>query len=121
MNELKKERKTIATMIGMFCTAHHGTSGAQLCVTCKELRDYAEGRLDRCPFGENKGACSKCKIHCYKPEMRKRVTEVMRYAGPRMITRHPLLAIDHLLKTVRSQKAGDRSFSHKGTKSRRKE
>ena len=121
MNELKKERKTIAIMIEMFCFAHHGTSGGQLCATCMNLQDYAEERLDRCPFGENKGACSKCKIHCYKPEMRKRVTEVMRYAGPKMIARHPLLAVDHLLKTVRSQKAGDRSFSHKGTKSRRKE
>jgi hypothetical protein len=37
-----------------------------------------------------------------------------------MMTRHPLLAIGHLLKSVRSQKAGDRSFSHKGTKSRRR-
>ncbi len=108
MNDLKKERKTIAIMIGMFCSAHHGTSTGQLCAACKELRDYAEERLDRCPFGENKGACSKCKIHCYKPEMRKRVTEVMRYAGPKMIARHPLLAIDHLLKTVRSQKTTDR-------------
>jgi hypothetical protein len=108
MNELKKERKTIAVMIRMFCGAHHGTSGDQLCAACEELQDYAEERLNRCPFSENKGACSKCKIHCYKPEMRKRVTEVMRYAGPKMIARHPLLAVDHLLKTVRSQKTTDR-------------
>jgi len=104
MNALKKERKTIGIMIRMFCEAHHGTGRESLCQTCKELRDYAEGRLDRCPFGESKGTCAKCRIHCYKPDMRKRVTEVMRYAGPRMMTRHPLLAIDHLLKTVRSQK-----------------
>ena len=108
MNDLKKERKTIAVMISMFCEAHHGTSGAQLCPACHELREYALKRLDKCPFGENKGACSKCRIHCYKPEMRKRVTEVMRYAGPRMLTKHPMLAIDHLLKTVRSQKTQDR-------------
>ena len=103
MNDLKKERKTIAVMISMFCEAHHGTSGGRLCPACHELKDYAEQRLDRCPFGENKGACSKCRVHCYKPEMRKKVTEVMRYAGPKMIAKYPLLAIDHLLKTMRKQ------------------
>jgi hypothetical protein len=29
--------------------------------------------------------------------MRKKIREVMRYAGPWMICRHPLLAIRHLL------------------------
>ena len=97
-NSLQKERKTIALMIQMFCGAHHGTGEHVLCPACEELLGYANERLTKCPFGENKGACSKCKIHCYKPDMRKRVTEVMRYSGPKMITRHPLLAIDHLLK-----------------------
>lgn len=111
MSNLQKERKTIAVMIRMFCSAHHGTTGEDLCPACEKLQDYAEERLDRCPFGENKGACSKCKIHCYKPDMRKRVTEVMGYAGPKMITKHPLLAIDHLLKVkgIKHTKANARN------------
>jgi hypothetical protein len=98
MNSLQKEQKTIGIMIQMFCGAHHGTEGPVLCPPCEELLTYAKERLRRCPFGENKGACAKCEIHCYKPEMRKRVTEVMRYCGPRMLRKHPLLAIAHLLK-----------------------
>jgi hypothetical protein len=98
MNRLKKEKKTIAIMIKIFCGAHHGSGDELLCPTCTELLDYAKVRLDKCPYGENKGACSKCKIHCYKPEMRKQITEVMRYSGPKMVTKHPLLAIDHLLR-----------------------
>ncbi len=98
MSSLQREQKTIAAMIRIFCDAHHRTDGQVLCPACEELLTYAKERLKRCPFGEDKGACSKCRIHCYKPEMRKRVTEVMRYSGPKMITRHPLLAIDHLLK-----------------------
>ena len=31
------------------------------------------------------------------PQMRERIRAVMRYAGPRMITRHPVAAVRHLL------------------------
>ena len=99
MKKLTKEKKTIAIMIQIFCNAHHGTGRNLLCPACTELLDYANERLDKCPYGEKKGACSKCKIHCYKPDMRKNITEVMRFSGPKMATKHPLLAIDHLLKT----------------------
>jgi hypothetical protein len=98
MNRLEKEQKTISIMIRIFCRAHHGTDKELLCPACTDLLDYAKERLRRCPYVEDKGACSKCKIHCYKPDMRKQTTEVMRYSGPKMIKRHPLLAIDHLLK-----------------------
>lgn len=96
--KLQKERKTIAAMLRIYCSAHHGSSDNTLCSICENLFDYAQQRLDKCPFGESKGACSKCRIHCYKPDMRKQVTEVMRYSGPKMLKKHPLLAIDHLLK-----------------------
>lgn len=99
---LDKEKKTISAMIGIFCRDHHKTAGKFLCPDCSELMQYAEKRLDKCPFGETKGACSKCEIHCYKPNMRKYVTEVMRYSGPKMLRKHPLLAIDHLLKLKRT-------------------
>jgi hypothetical protein len=98
MKRLEKEKKTIAIMTRIFCAAHHGTDRKLLCPACTELLDYAKERLNKCPYGEKKGACSKCKIHCYKPGMRKQITEVMRYSGPKMVTKHPLLAIDHLLK-----------------------
>ena len=98
MNRIEKGKKTVGVMIHIFCDAHHGTSGKFLCPACTELLDYAGERLNKCPYGENKGACSKCKIHCYRPDMRKQITEVMRYSGPKMLKKHPLLAIDHLLR-----------------------
>jgi hypothetical protein len=36
-------------------------------------------------------------VHCYKPAMREQIRVVMRYSGPRMAQRHPLLAAAHLL------------------------
>jgi hypothetical protein len=98
MKKLAKEHKTITAMIRIFCGAHHGTSNKCLCPECAGLLEYAKERLEKCPFGEDKGACSNCEIHCYKPDMRKQVTEVMRYSGPKMLKKHPLLAINHLLK-----------------------
>jgi len=93
---VKRERKTIATMIAIFCRDHHGEHYG-LCPSCAALHAYAEQRLDKCPFGETKPTCAKCPIHCYKPECREQVLQVMRYAGPRMLLRRPILAIRHLL------------------------
>ncbi|MHC4475981.1 MAG: nitrous oxide-stimulated promoter family protein [Planctomycetota bacterium] len=95
---LVREKKTIAVMIQIYCDGHHGGEKGKLCADCAGLLDYARQRLDKCPFGPDKGPCSKCHIHCYKPEMRQRVREVMRYAGPRMLKKHPILALDHLVK-----------------------
>ena len=46
-------------------------------------------------FGPDKPVCSKCPVHCYRPELRERIRGVMRYAGPRMLYRHPVLALRH--------------------------
>ena len=97
---LRCELQTMAAMIGCYCRGHHGTGG-ELCADCRGLLDYATGRLQRCPFGETKPTCAKCPIHCYQPQMRERVKAVMRYAGPRMIWRHPILAVRHWLDAYR--------------------
>lgn len=94
-SRIRRERTTVRAMVVMFCRHHHG--GPKLCDQCAELADYADRKLDRCPYGGEKPACTKCPIHCYRPEPRDRMREVMRFAGPRMIWRHPYLAIRHML------------------------
>ena len=91
----KTEVRTIAAMVRMYCRHHHGAP--QPCPECAELLAYATRRLERCVFGDAKPACAKCVVHCYKADMRERVRVVMRWAGPRMLTRHPVLAVKHLL------------------------
>lgn len=83
-------------MLHIYCRAHHGTRG-RLCADCEELLSYADKRLTRCPFQQDKTTCGNCTVHCYNPHMRQRIREVMRYAGPRMVFHHPVLAIRHLL------------------------
>jgi hypothetical protein len=82
-------------MIRLFCRDQHGRQ-KDLCPDCQELLTYAVKRLERCPFQAQKPACSRCAIHCYVPQMQKNITAVMGYAGPRMLGRHPLLALRHL-------------------------
>lgn len=85
----------------MYCRDRHSSN--DLCAECHDLETYALDRLCHCPFGEGKTVCSLCPVHCYKPVMRQRVREVMRYAGPRMMTRHPLMAAFHLLDKRRKK------------------
>jgi len=91
-----REEKTVAAMIALYCRDHHAMADG-LCAECDALLEYARERLRHCPYQERKSTCAKCPIHCYKPAMRERVRLVMRYAGPRMLLRHPFLAILHLI------------------------
>jgi hypothetical protein len=99
---IDREKRTVRAMMAIYCRDHHGRT-AELCGECAELLAYALERLERCPFGEGKTACVDCEIHCYKPAMREKVRGVMRYAGPRMLLRHPMLALHHLLDGRRKQ------------------
>ena len=88
-------------MVGIYCADHHGAADDNLCDECGEFLDYAYRRLEKCPYGEDKPTCSNCPIHCYKPARREQVKRIMRYAGPRMLLRHPWLAITHQLDGLR--------------------
>ena len=92
-----REQKTIGAMVRMFCRAHHRASGTALCAECAALFDYASRRLDRCVFGNAKPTCANRVVHCYSADMRERVRSVMRWAGPPMLMRHPVLALFHKL------------------------
>lgn len=95
VGELATEFKTVSAMMEIYCKKHHGVKSG-LCADCKELLLYAETKLDRCPYGQDKPTCNKCPIHCYKPEPKEQMRQVMIYAGPRMLLNHPILAIRHL-------------------------
>lgn len=101
---IRREQRTIRAMIGIYCRDHHAP-GPSPCEQCAELMHYAIQRLDVCPFQEQKPACNHCRVHCYSAAMRDRVKTVMRYAGPRMLLRHPWLALMHLIDARRKAPA----------------
>jgi len=106
---MTRESNTIAVMFALYCRNRHASNG--LCSECVELLGYARERLEKCPFQEGKTTCAKCVVHCYRPVMREKIRVVMRYSGPRMIYRHPILAIFHLVDGLRKEPV----HRHKGS------
>ena len=98
-SHLGREARTVQIMVRLYCHQQHGTSQA-LCGDCTALVAYANKRLAKCPFQANKPTCAKCTVHCYRADMRERMRAVMRYAGPRMLLHHPLLALHHLMDSL---------------------
>lgn len=95
--KVEREKQIVRDMILLYCRHNHGSK--TLCDECKTLADYADSRTDHCPYILNKSFCSECATHCYKPQMREKIRQVMRYSGPLIILYHPLAALRHLYYT----------------------
>lgn len=82
---IEKDAKVLKTFIKTYCRQKHLKNGAAagasgLCPACHDILAYALKRNDKCPL-DPKPRCKKCEVHCYKPEMRQRIKEVMKYSG----------------------------------------
>ena len=98
----EREKEVVSLMISLYCRKNHGSK--TLCPACAELERYARTRSDRCPFMETKTFCANCKVHCYKPDMREKIREVMRFSGPRMLLYHPVMAIRHRIESRKEKR-----------------
>jgi hypothetical protein len=101
LSRIQREKSTIIKMIDLYCHNVHG--GESTCLDCQALSEYAQIRLQKCPFQEGKTTCAKCPVHCYKADRREEIRKVMRYAGPRMLLRYPIQSIFHLLDGLRKR------------------
>jgi hypothetical protein len=111
LKKWEKEKQLIPVMIKKYCRGMHKLKRreqkikrGELCEECKALTEYALFRLEKCPFKVNKGFCSFCKVHCYKPEYREEIKKVMKYSGPRMIFSHPIFALSHVVQMIKFKK-----------------
>lgn len=104
----EREREVVTQMVAVYCRGNHGGRAgkkrAELCPECAALTEYAAARIGRCPFMATKTFCSQCRVHCYAPAQRQAIKDVMRYAGPRMLLRHPVMTIHHGIDTMRAKR-----------------
>lgn len=99
------EALVMGKMVALYCKKNH--HHACLCPDCQVLYEYALARMEKCPRKAEKTFCSSCPVHCYKPEMRHKIRQVMRYAGPRMLIYAPGLALSHVWDTIRHGRKKD--------------
>ncbi len=88
---IKKDAKVLKKFIKIYCRENHIKLGitpeaGEMCKECFELLQYALKRDEKCPL-DPKPKCKNCKIHCYKPEMRLKIKEVMKFSGIHLIKR----------------------------------
>lgn len=105
----RKEEYVVTEMIALYCRKNHRAlydrAGKKMCPECQELASYAVSRSENCPRMQEKTFCSNCTTHCYKPEMCDRIRRVMRFSGPRIMLYHPMLAIWHVLCSLKQKRA----------------
>ena len=100
-----REKRTISQMVALYCAGNHAPAdrtgrahcGEPVCPACAAIDAYAVLRTECCRKMDVKTSCEECGNHCYAPEKREEIRAVMRYAGPRMLGRHPVAAVRHLL------------------------
>jgi len=95
--------KILARFIELFCHAKHdnrlgdtvavpgilqsrGKRRLELCKECAGLLEHGMMKRALCPL-HPKPACKNCRIHCYTPEYRQKIREIMAYAGRKMVLR----------------------------------
>ena len=100
----EKEIEVIKLMIEIYCHGKNHTQDKTLGPECRDLLDYSIKRTNLCPFMETKTFCSNCKVHCYQTNKREKIKEIMKFAGPRMLFHHPILAIMHLIESKKEKR-----------------
>lgn len=98
MSKIIEEKRIVESMIRLYCLHYEGNKN--LCEDCSEILNYAFMRLEKCPYRDNKPTCRKCAIHCYKPEMKQKIKNIMAWAGSRMFLYHPIYAVKHIIREL---------------------
>lgn len=112
--KLRRDLKTLATFIGVYCEHRHGQSEKSpirlkthdveaiagkpvvLCDACRKLLTHAFVKRSNCMM-EPKPACKHCPSHCYHPSYREQIQEVMRFSGRKIMMSGRLDYLYHLL------------------------
>lgn len=75
-------------MIARYCRKKHKVKDG-LCPECQATFEYVAAHRMRCPYGDGKPACGKCKHSCHSPAMRGKMKAVMLANLPHMLL-HPV-------------------------------
>jgi len=77
---IEKQFKILKRFVDVYCRKHHDDYDNGPCSECCDLIEYSRQRLIHCPH-DPKPKCKDCPSHCYKPEYRQKIKDIMRYSG----------------------------------------
>lgn len=96
--QMLKDIKVIGKFTEVWCDGHQHSGRQlravpgsdmqlQLCPACAEFFSYAVLKRQKCPLEAEKPSCKHCRIHCYAPQQRALVRQIMAWSGKRMLLR----------------------------------
>jgi Nitrous oxide-stimulated promoter len=106
--------KTLAKFIEVYCDGHHDDADREavelkthnlqeltgkqprLCPDCQKLLAHALVKRTVCPM-DPKPQCKHCPKHCYHPNYRQKIQEVMKYSGRKLVMHGRVDYLLHLL------------------------
>ena len=112
--DVLKDLKTLALFIDLYCRYKHADLTREpaalrthdvraiagknivLCPECAKLLAHAFVKRSHCPM-DPKPMCKHCPNHCYHPNYRAQIREVMRFSGRKMLFAGRLDYLFHLL------------------------
>ena len=101
----EREMKTIRAMIAIYCQDHHHVAAGSCAMRARRCSSMLRPDLANARGVTRNPCVPTARSIAIKPAMRDQVRQVMRYAGPKMLLRHPLLAVSHLLQKRKAHAA----------------
>jgi hypothetical protein len=106
--QMIKDIRVIGVFTEVWCAGHRHSGRqlvtmpgsdrqVQLCPDCAEFLGYAVMKRQKCPLEAEKPSCKHCRIHCYAPQQRATVRQIMAWSGRRMLLRGRLDYLWHYL------------------------
>ena len=99
-SKVDEDIKILTEFIQIYCDNKHrerpkiNDNGTNICAECQNTLSYSSKMREYCSL-DPKPICKKCTIHCYKPEYRQRIKEIMRHSGMSLIMRGRIDLIFH--------------------------
>jgi hypothetical protein len=102
----KKDIRLLGKFVEVYCSGKHcgavmssfvlpaGLGSRTICTECASFLEYAVVKRLNCPLEAEKPSCKHCRIHCYAPQQRDKVREMMSYSGRNLMLQGRL---DYLL------------------------
>lgn len=88
-------------MIKIFCKSNHSDDNTyncnNLCNKCYDMQKYMHYRIDHC---KQNNFCAYCGTKCHPKDKSDYMKKIMRYSGPRIFKKYPIISIKHFIKKL---------------------